>query len=177
MDRERRLHSLRLAGVVVAMFAFGYALVPMYRVICQISGMNLQANEMRASAADLQKVDGSRWVTVQFVTTVNGGRDWKFHPDEAQVRVHPGELTTVKFHAENPVGRPLVAQAVPSIAPFAATKLLRKTECFCFRRQTFQAHETKEMPVRFVLDPSLPADVDTVTLSYTFFDVTQVAQR
>ena len=176
MDRSRRRHVLRLSGVVVAMFAFGYALVPMYRVICQITGMNLQASEMRASGP-AAAVDASRWVTVQFLTTVSGGKDWKFHPETAQVRVHPGALTTVNFYAENPADQPLVAQAVPSIAPFAATKLLRKTECFCFRRQTFQPHENKQMPVKFVLDPSLPADVDTVTLAYTFFDVTQLAQR
>jgi cytochrome c oxidase assembly protein subunit 11 len=176
MDVSQRRHVLRLTAVVAAMFAFGYALVPMYRVICQITGMNLQASEMRATAP-AAAVDDSRWVTVEFLTTVNGGRDWKFRPERTQVRVHPGALTTVNFFAQNPAGQPLVAQAVPSIAPFAATKLLRKTECFCFRKQTFQPHESKEMPVRFVIDPALPPDVDTVTLSYTFFDVTQVAQR
>ena len=179
MDPQKRRHLLRLGTVVVAMFGFGFAFVPMYRVVCQLTGVNLQASEMRETpgAAAASAVDTSRWVTVQFTTTVNGGQDWAFRPDVATVRVHPGQLTTVSFHARNPEDKTLVAQAVPSITPLDASRHLHKTECFCFRQQEFKPHEAKEMPVRFTIDPALPADVDTVTLSYTFFDVTALAHR
>lgn len=174
-EAGRRRHLLRLSVAVVAMFGFGFAMVPLYRLACQWTGVNLQAGEMRIAATAPTKVDTSRWVTVQFTTTVNGGRDWKFEPLVPSVRVHPGELANVSFHAQNPDGKMLVAQAVPSIAPVDASRHLRKTECFCFRQQVFQPHEGRDMPVRFMLDPELPPEVDTVTLSYTFFDVTEVA--
>lgn len=175
MDEKRR-HLARLLGATAAMFAFGFAMVPLYRLACQITGVNLTAGEMRL-AGPAPSVDRERWVTVQFTTTVNGGRDWQFRPQVETVRVHPGELTSVSFHARNPDGTTLVAQAVPSIAPVEASRYLRKTECFCFQRQEFQPHEGRDMQVRFTLDPELPAFVDTVTLSYTFFDVSQLAQR
>ena len=176
MSDPRRPHLWRLSVAVVAMFGFGFAMVPLYRLACELTGVNLQAGEMRLDAAAAPaKVDESRWVTVQFTTTVNGGRDWQFRPQVPQVRVHPGELASVSFHATNPDGHVLVAQAVPSIAPVDASRHLRKTECFCFRQQVFQPHEGRELPVRFMLDPELPADVDTVTLSYTFFEIPEVA--
>jgi cytochrome c oxidase assembly protein subunit 11 len=173
----RRRHVLRLAAVTAGMFAFGYALVPLYRVVCQITGINLQAGEMRISEPRVVVVDESRVITVQFITTVNSGGDWKFHSETSQVRVHPGAMATVNFRAENPSGELRVAQAVPSVAPYTASKYVRKTECFCFTQQTFEPHEGRDMPVRFMVDPELPASVDTITLSYTFFDVTSVAQR
>ena len=178
MERRKRDHLLRLSAVAVAMFAFGFACAPLYRVICQLTGVNLQAGEMRLKGSPSAiAVDESRWVRVQFLTTVNGGADWAFKPEVESVRVHPGAMTLVTFHARNPQGQTLVAQAVPSIAPIEASSHLRKTECFCFRQQSFAPHETRDMPVRFMIDPSLPKDVDTVTLSYTFFDVTSVAGR
>jgi cytochrome c oxidase assembly protein subunit 11 len=176
-DAARRHHLLRLCGVTVAMFAFGFALGPLYRVFCQIAGVNLQAGEMRADPARVVAIDTSRWVNVQFTTTVNGGADWGFRPQTTTLRVHPGELASVVFHARNPSGDLRIAQAVPSVAPAEAGRHLRKTECFCFRRQPFQPHEARDLPVRFMVDPELPAGVDTVTLSYTMFDVTELAQR
>jgi cytochrome c oxidase assembly protein subunit 11 len=173
----RRNHLLRLSAVAGAMFAFGFAFVPMYRVFCQLTGVNLNAAEMQARGVAPVTVDATRWVNVQFTTTVNGGADWSFHPQVSTVRVHPGELTTVSFHAQNPEGRALVAQAVPSITPLEASRHLRKTDCFCFRKQEFKPHEARDMAVRFMVDPELPADVDTVTLSYTFFDITELARR
>ena len=173
--RSSRQHGLRLVVVVVAMFGFGFALGPIYDALCKVTGINGKTSGMQANAKALPAIDTSRWITVQFITTVNGGRPWEFRPEVSEVRVHPGQLSTVSFHAKNTEGRDLVAQAVPNVAPWNAAKHLRKTECFCFNNQTFKAGESKEMPVRFMLDPDLPADVDVVTLSYTFFDVTESA--
>ncbi len=164
-----------LAAVVLAMFGFGYALVPLYNAVCVLTGFGGKlANQ--ASAAPTEAVDSSRLVTVQFVTTVNGGRTWTFMPDQPSVRVHPGQLTTVSFYARNLTDAEVIGQAVPNIAPWDAAAHLHKTECFCFSHQAFAADEARHMPVRFVVDPELPAEIDTLTLSYTFFDVTRTAQ-
>lgn len=175
-QREGKRHGLRLVVVVVAMFGFGFALGPIYDAICKVTGINGKTSGMVADASALPVVDESRLVTVQFVTTVNGGKPWKFSAEQAEVRVHPGQASTVNFTLVNTEARDVVAQAVPNVAPWNAAKHLHKTECFCFNNQPMKAGESKEMPVRFVLDPALPADVDTVTLSYTFFDVTESAQ-
>jgi cytochrome c oxidase assembly protein subunit 11 len=173
--RNGRL-ALALAGVVAGMFAFGYSLVPMYRLICDTLGINASSESMKAEASALPaQVDRSRTITVEFVTTLNQGMDWEFRPEVKSIEVHPGELTTVNFYAHNNAKRMMVGQAIPSIAPSEATKHLRKTECFCFTQQAFAAGEGREMPVRLVIDPLLPAHVDRLTLSYTFFDATQLA--
>ncbi|MBI2383070.1 MAG: cytochrome c oxidase assembly protein [Gammaproteobacteria bacterium] len=180
MDAKLR-HALRLTAVVGAMFAFGYALVPLYNMLCDAIGLNGRStqNSMLISGeqAAQAKADESRSVTVEFVTTVNGGRPWKFAAETARVRVHPGRLETVNFYVENTQDKDVVAQAVPHVAPWNAAKYLRKTECFCFQRQPLKAGEGRLMPMRFMLDPELPDEVDTVTLSYTFFDVTELAQQ
>ncbi|HEY0973610.1 MAG TPA: cytochrome c oxidase assembly protein [Solimonas sp.] len=172
--RARVRHTLRLALVVVGMFGFGYALVPLYDALCDAIGLNGRM-KLEAASSLPTGVDTSRMVTVEFVTTVNGGKPWKFRAEQASVQVHPGELRTVNFFAQNTEGHDLVAQAVPNVAPWDAAKHLRKTECFCFNNQPFKAGEEKTMPVVFMLDPELPAHVDRVTLSYTFFDVSDVA--
>ncbi len=176
MDRGARRSTWKFGLVVVGMFGFGFALVPLYNALCDAIGLNGKVKMQAAVAAPVQ-VDKSRTVTVQFVTTVNGGRPWQFRAEEASVKVHPGELRTVKFYARNTENRALVAQAVPNVAPMQAAKHMRKTDCFCFNQQPFAAGEEKHMPVVFMLDPALPADVDTVTLSYTFFEVEQVAHK
>jgi cytochrome c oxidase assembly protein subunit 11 len=176
-QRSSRQHGLRLVVVVVAMFGFGFALGPIYDALCKVTGINGKTSGMQADANAMPAIDTSRLVTVQFVTTVNGGRNWEFRAEQAEVRVHPGQLATVNFHAKNTEGRDLVAQAVPNVAPWNAARHLHKTECFCFNNQPFKAGESKQMPVRFMLDPDLPTDVDVVTLSYTFFDVTESAAR
>jgi cytochrome c oxidase assembly protein subunit 11 len=173
---ERRRHLLRLAGVAALMFGFGFALVPMYRVVCQLVNLNGKDNGLVTATTIHETPDLSREVTVQFTTQVNGGRDWGFKPETSEIKVHPGELYTVNFTARNPDDQALVAQAVPSVTPWNAARYLKKTECFCFRQQPFKAGEQKSMPVRFMLERELPADVDTVTLSYTFFDVTAQAR-
>ena len=172
---ERQRHFLRLGALTAAMFGFGYALVPMYYALCDLTAFNGRTSELVVASSVTEHPDESRLVTVEFMTTVNGGRLWTFSPELAQMQVHPGKLYTVWFDAQNTQDRPLVAQALPSVAPWQAAKHLKKTECFCFRQQPFAAGEEKHMPVRFMLDPELPADVDTVTLSYTFFDATEFA--
>lgn len=176
MKQPTRQHLWRLSGLTVAMFAFGFALGPLYSAICEATGFNGKYNNMTVDTAQPVTVDTSRTVTVEFVTTVNGGRQWKFQAEKPKLQVHPGELYTVNFYAENTEDHDIVAQAVPNIAPWDAARHLRKTECFCFNQQPFKAGEGKHMPVRFMLDPALPASVDTVTLSYTFFDVTDLVQ-
>jgi cytochrome c oxidase assembly protein subunit 11 len=172
-----RRSGWKLAAVVLFMFGFGFALVPLYGAICQLTGLNGKSAGMLVSADVREKVDASRTVKVQFLTTVNGGRVWSFSAEQPAVAVHPGELVTVYFDAKNQQDQDVVGQAVPSVAPWNAAKHLHKTECFCFNQQPFKAGEARRMPVRFMLDPALPADVDTVTLSYTFFDVTELAQQ
>jgi cytochrome c oxidase assembly protein subunit 11 len=173
----RKRHVLRLAGVTAAMFAFGFALVPLYGALCDLTGFNGSTSDLVLASDVQERPDLARRVTVEFMTTVNGGQSWGFAPDVQRLEVHPGQLYTVNFTAQNPHDRAVVAQAVPSVTPWNAAKHLKKTECFCFRQQPFAAGEAKHMPVRFMLDPELPADVDTVTLAYTFFDVTELAQR
>lgn len=172
-----RRSTLRFTALVMVMFGFGFALGPMYSALCRLTGWNGSWNPMVANAAAPVTVDTSRSVKVEFVTTVNGGRNWKFRADRSSLEVHPGQMYTVNFYARNTEGHAIVAQAVPNVAPWDAARHLKKTECFCFNNQPFKAGEEKQMPVRFMLDPELPRSVDTVTLSYTFFDVTETAAQ
>lgn len=174
-QQEKRQHLSRLLFLVAGMFAFGFALGPLYTKICEATGVNGRYKN-EASVVKAGQVDMSRTVTVQFVTTVNGSPLWKFSPEQPSIKVHPGQLYTVSFYAKNLQDQDLVAQAVPNIAPGNAAPHLKKTECFCFNQQPFKAGEEKHMPVRFMLDPALPPGIDNVTLSYTFFDVTKLAQ-
>lgn len=172
----RRRHFLRLSAGAAAMFAFGFAMVPLYDVLCDITGFNgRSANMVLASSVTENPQD--RTVTVELLTTVNGARGYTFSAATPRLEVQPGRLYTVEFVAQNTRDHAVVAQAVPSVAPWNAARHLRKTECFCFQQQAFAAGEEKRMPMRFMLDPELPADVDTVTLSYTFFDAPHVASR
>lgn len=172
--QARHRHAVRLGVVVLAMFGFGYALVPLYDALCDALGINGRMPLVAAEALEAIEADMSRKVKVEFVTTVNGLLPWDFEPEMASVEVHPGELHTVVFTVTNR-GAEAVGQAVPNVAPWNAARHLRKTECFCFNNQPLPGGETQQMPMRFMIDPALPADVNTVTLSYTFFDVPQVA--
>jgi cytochrome c oxidase assembly protein subunit 11 len=165
---NRRLGT-RLALISVAMFAFGYALVPLYDVFCDITGLNGKPGRIEAAAARSERVDRERLVNVEFVAYVNGELPWRFTPAQRRVQVHPGESRLIHYVVENPTDRPIVAQAVPSVAPTVASRYFDKTECFCFTQQTLQPGERREMPAIFVIDPDLPEGVGTVTLSYTFF--------
>jgi len=174
----RRRHWQRLSAWAVGMFIFGFVVMPpLYGALCDLTGFNGRTSNMVLPSDVTEAPQTARTVTVEFMTTVNGGLPWKFAAERQRITVHPGKLYTVEFLAQNTQDRAVTAQAVPSVAPWNAAKHLRKTECFCFRQQAFAAGEEKRMPMRFMLDPELPAEVDTVTLSYTMFDVTEIAQR
>jgi cytochrome c oxidase assembly protein subunit 11 len=173
-DQEHRRANLGLAArlllVVAGSFAFGYALVPLYSVFCEVTGIGsreqlLQAATVAASAPDLQ-----RNVVVEFVSSTPGSGEWEFHPNQPSMQVHPGKLYETTFHARNLTGREIVGLAVPSISPARAARYFQKTECFCFTPQHFDEGEVKEMPVRFIVDRDLPEGVDRLTLSYSFYD-------
>ncbi|RUO63012.1 cytochrome c oxidase assembly protein [Pseudidiomarina insulisalsae] len=164
----------RLLLTVVGMFAFGFALVPLYNVFCDITGFNGRFNDGQA-AANTKAVDTSRTVNVQFITRVNKGMPWGFEPEVRSVRVHPGETKVVNFLARNPTGKNMVAQAIPSVAPGEASLYLNKVECFCFNQQPLAAGSDTAMPMQFYLDPDIPEHIHTVTLSYTMYDMTEKA--
>lgn len=165
----------RLVVVVVAMFGFGYALVPIYKALCEFTGVNVLAMGDRniESTADSQpvntQVDKTRTITVEFDANVRG--PWYFKPAVTSVQVHPGEITTVTYEFQNMQDRRISAQAVPSYAPLQAAANFHKLECFCFQQYTLEPGESKSWPVVFVVDPKLSGDVKTITLSYTFFEV------
>jgi cytochrome c oxidase assembly protein subunit 11 len=165
----------KLAVVAVVMVGFGYAMVPMYRSICEALGINVLSlserdvpGNSKATPANTQ-IDTSRTITVEFDANASG--PWDFKPAKRYVDVHPGELTTVMYEFRNAQNRTMAAQAIPSYAPKQATPYFNKLECFCFNQYTLAAGESKQWPVVFVIDPKLPKDVKTITLSYTFFEV------
>lgn len=169
---------VRIAAVAVAMFGFGYLLVPLYDVFCEITGLNGKTGRVdEAAIAARYEPDMSRTVTVQFVANNNIGMPWEFGPVVASMEVHPGKVYETAFTAHNPTRHDMVGQAVPSVAPGKASRYFNKTECFCFNNQPLAAGESKDMPLRFIVDPNLPDDVQTLTLAYTVFDVTQVAMN
>jgi cytochrome c oxidase assembly protein subunit 11 len=174
VDGANRRTGWRLALVVVGMFAFGYALVPLYSVICQVTGLNGKTGRADAVGAP---VDSSRWVTVEFTGSSMTGLPWEFQPLQKSVRVHPGEVAEVYYQARNPTGDVITGQAVPSLAPNEAAVHFKKIECFCFTRQTLNPGEARKMPVRFFVEPSLAKSVNTVTLSYSFFNVDPVSAK
>ena len=165
----------KLSVIALGMFGFGYALVPIYRHICEALGINVLAISERQvpglSKADPlnTQVDRSRKITVEFDTNVRG--PWDFKPAVRHIEVHPGELTTVVYEFQNIQNRTMAAQAIPSYAPKQSAAHFNKLECFCFTQYTLAPGEKKEWPVAFVIDPKLPKDVTTITLSYTFFEV------
>ena len=165
----------KLAVITVAMFAFGYALVPMYRAICELTGINILALGDRSipgaqsSVPANTQVDTSRTITVEF--DVNSSGPWDFKPAVRSMQVHPGELATVMYEFQNVQNHRMSAQAIPSYAPKQAAAHFNKLECFCFNQYTLEAGEKKQWPVAFVIDPKLSKDVSTITLSYTFFEV------
>jgi len=164
-----------LAGLAVGMFGFGFAMVPLYGLFCQVTGV--QSVEQRsalgdqASTAAPREVDQDRWVTVKFDVTVHPELPWKIEPLVRKLRVRPGEMHLVNFVAENGSGQEITGQAIPSVAPWQATGFFSKMECFCFSQQTLAGNERKEMPLRFSVSPDLPADIGSLTLSYSVLRV------
>ena len=165
----------RLAGklflVVVAMFAFGFALVPLYDVFCQITGLNGNTGRIDERVAQASQVDTSRWVTVEFTGQVMNGLPWEFRPLQNKLRLHPGETAVVKYYVRNMTAETMNGQAIPSVSPPRAASHFKKVECFCFSRQQLEGGQSEEMPVRFLVESDLPEDVKTLTLSYAFYDV------
>ena len=164
---ENRRLSRRLAIVAIGMFGFAFALVPFYNQICAALGIN---NLAQADVVSNTQVDTSRTVTIELDSNAHN-LPWRFRPLVAEVKVHPGELTTVEYEIVNVREAPVTGQAVPSYGPQHAAEYFKKLECFCFTHQTLAAGETRRMPVTFVVDPKLPKNVNTIAVSYTFFEV------
>jgi cytochrome c oxidase assembly protein subunit 11 len=161
----------KLAVLASVMFGFGFAMVPLYKKLCEITGINL-LTKVDASAAEFARntqVDTSRIVTVEFDSNAHG--PWRFRPERRSIDLHPGELATIEYELVNTQPHEMSGQAIPSYAPQVSAQYFRKLECFCFQQQVLEANQTRRFPVVFVLDPKLPADVRTITLSYTFFEV------
>lgn len=167
----------KLVVIAIGMFGFGYALIPIYKQICKITGVNILALSEQQDASWTAKgktpgntqVDYSRTITVEFDANARG--PWSFKPEKTSVQVHPGEMTTVMYEFQNTQARRMAAQAIPSYAPKQAQAHFNKLECFCFNQYTLEPGEKKQWPVVFVIDPKLSKDVKTITLSYTFFEV------
>lgn len=169
----------RLGAFCVLMLGFGYALVPLYDILCDITGLSGSTSNLTRVAEKMPEttpVDPDREVVVQFTTTLNQSMPWDFRPDQFEMRIQPGQTYRTVFHARNRSTRDMVGQAVPSVTPIVAAPHLVKQECFCFTNQPLEAGAQTTMPVVFQVRPDLPASVDTLTLSYTFFDITSAAQ-
>jgi cytochrome c oxidase assembly protein subunit 11 len=170
MTRERNHGRLvrQLSLFAAGSFAFGFALVPLYDVICNVTGYG-DRRQLSEAASVVEAPDENRTVTIEFISTAPTVGDWDFRP-AAPIEVHPGRLYEVKFHARNLRAQPVTAMAIPSIAPTHATQFFRKTECFCFAPQPFAAEQERELTVRFIVDPKLPASIDRLTLGYAMYD-------
>ena len=166
--------TLKLLGVVLGMFVFGFALVPLYDIYCQVTGANGKTGGAYV-ASEAFEVDEERRVTVQFLTNNNANMPWEFRPTVRSMQVKPGQMYYTTFFASNAARTTMTAQAIPSVAPFHAAEYFHKTECFCFEQQQLASGEVIDMPLRFIIDPHLPASVKTLTLSYTLFDITDIA--
>lgn len=159
----------KMLALAVGMFGFGYLMVPMYNIICDITGLNGKTGRVSVESVAAAPLAEDREIIVEFVSSINQGGSWIFRPDVKTMTVQPGKLYTTSYYAENLTDDFVVAQATPSVSPFAAAKYFNKTECFCFTRQPFEGKSSKDMPLTFIIDEDLPINVDRVTLSYTFF--------
>ncbi len=175
ITNKHKTMTTKLVVIVCGMFAFGYALVPLYRAICDLTGINVLAfqEEVGKGRATNTQVDLTRKVTIDFDSNEAGGSKslWSFKPAQRSVTIHPGELMTVQYELRNLQNRPVVGQAIPSYLPARAAEHFSKIECFCFKQQTLAPGEVKTFPVVFSIDPALGKDVSSITLSYTFFEV------
>ncbi|MEJ5210789.1 MAG: cytochrome c oxidase assembly protein [Burkholderiales bacterium] len=162
---QNRIVLRKLIVVTVAMFGFGFALVPFYKKICEVTGLSRE----RIAVSNTQ-VDFARTVTIEFDSNVGTGLPWRFEPQTVKLQVHPGELKQVFYRVVNTTDRTIVGQAIPAYAPARAASYFKKIECFCFSEQTLKPGEERLMPVQFVVQNDLPRDVHTITLSYTFYE-------
>jgi cytochrome c oxidase assembly protein subunit 11 len=180
LKAKNRRTLLLLGGLTVGMFGFGFALVPLYGLLCQVTGIQSVEQRSAFGGGDSAPVNASvaedRWITVKFDGTVHPDLPWRFKPLERKVRVHPGAVTEVNFWAENRSSKTISGQALPSVAPWQANAFFSKMECFCFTQQTLAGGETKEMPLRFIVSPDLPQDISSLTLSYNFMRIDKQQQ-
>ena len=175
LKRANRTLLLKLLAFTLGAFAFGYALVPLYDVLCDVTGFGNEKRLAQRSVIDA-KPDETRTITVEFLAELPSAGNWQFRPVLRSMQIHPGELYTADFIAKNLTGRDTVAQAIPAMSPTRVAQYFHKTECFCFTPQNFKQGEERALPVRFVVDPAIPRDIDRITLAYTFYDeTTQVA--
>lgn len=165
---------MKLVAIVIGMFGFGFALVPLYDVLCDALGINGKPADT-AAVYETMEVDESRLITVDFITRINTGMPWEFRAETRQVKVHPGQLSQVNFYVRNPSQDKIVGQAIPSVSPGPAALYMNKTECFCFEQQTLQAGEEVSMPMQFYVDPQLPDNITYFTVQYTLYNVTAAA--
>jgi cytochrome c oxidase assembly protein subunit 11 len=163
----------KLLVVAVAMFGFGFALVPFYKKICEVTGIN---QVVKGGELVNTQIETGRLIRIEFDSNLQGNIPWTFRPLQTSVRVHPGEMTIVDYEIRNNSTRTMTAQAIPSYGPVRAGRYFKKLECFCFTQQTLQPGETRRMPVQFVIEPGLPDDFNTITLSYSFFEVNGTAK-
>lgn len=175
-DKQNRKLARGLWLFAAGSFAFGFALVPLYSVLCDVTGYGDRTKLARASVVT-ESVAADRMVTIEFVSAAPTYGDWEFRPEAGELKVQPGRLYEAKFYAKNLRSQAVTAQAVPSIAPLNATQYFHKTECFCFTPQHFDGLEGRDMTVRFIVDPQLPANVDRVTLAYAMFDAPEKQKR
>jgi cytochrome c oxidase assembly protein subunit 11 len=161
--------TLKLLGFALGSFAFGFALIPLYDVLCDITGFGNQ-KALAEQRLTVEEPDDSRTITVDFIADLPSVGNWEFRPAVGSMKIHPGRLYETQFTARNLTGHDTIAQAIPNIAPGQAAGYFRKTECFCFTPQKFAVDEARPMVVRFVVDPAIPRSVDRITLSYTFYD-------
>ncbi|MFZ6862890.1 cytochrome c oxidase assembly protein [Undibacterium sp. Ji67W] len=172
-DISKKLNATMLGKLIViaiVMFGFGYALVPIYKQICEVTGINiLTPKDISAKELSNSQIDRSREVTIEFDANTQG--PWRFRPTVTSMKVHPGEMSQIVYEVVNKQSYKMDAQAIPSYAPQQASAFFKKIECFCFKQQTLGPNEARQMPVVFYIDPALPEDVKTITLSYTFFEV------
>jgi len=168
-DAANRRLARRLLWLVVGAVLFTAAMVPLYDVLCRLTGFNGKTQLTPAQMSQSIKVDETRWVTVEFLGNVMPGLSWDFYPKQASVRVHPGQMELVTYFAKNVTNKAMTGQAVPSVSPGQAAQYFKKIECFCFQRQELKPGEMKEMPLTFYVSPDLPPNVQTITLSYAFY--------
>ncbi len=172
---KNKVMTRKLVMVTLIMLAFGFAMIPLYDVFCEITGLNGKSNGL--AVYEQQEPDTSREITVQFMTITKNDMPWDFEPVQTQIKVYPGKEYEVAFRVKNRAGKAIVGQAIPSFSPNLVSQYFNKTECFCFNQQTLAAGATEEMPMRFFVDKDLPEKYDTITLAYTLHNVTPAEQQ
>ena len=170
MQANRKL-AIRLAGFALFFAGFGFAMVPLYDVICRVTGLNGKTNSVAEAVAENTQIDTTRWVRVEFLSQVPPNVGLEFRPEQFSLQVHPGEVVRANYVIRNTSGHAFVGQAVPSVTPAVAAPYFQKIECFCFSQQKLAVAETRTMPVVFVVKPDMDTEVGVITLSYTFYEV------